>query len=508
MRLLSSILGDVIVAIAAVLLTLFALENSQLVSLNFLGARFAGNIWWLILGAAAIGFVLALLLALPGRVATGRRAYSLSRLNAKHQQNLAELRDAHAQLQAERERTGAEHDRLTADHNRLNEEFQRQREELVATRSERDQARQDRDELRAARDQAIAQHDQLRDEHTQTLAERDGLRERLSAMPAAVPVAAAGLAGAAGAAGVAGVAAARHDHDEVVAHEPTEEPEAPEAAPEAQPAADTVVAREPVVTQPARLSFGERLRAAITGRPVEQVQAEEQARVAGATVEPEADHAEAREVTAAETATGEVPAAEPVPEEPARGEVSSAEALNAAPANEVVAAEGPPPSSGERVQALFTGQPVEAVHAEDMRDEEMRGEDVRGAEERAADIEPAMTAATPAEARFEGEQDVDHAAAPIDTMGAPEPATPMAAATAPYVHIPEAAAAEPATPVAPETAEPAMPTEAAPAEATPAEAAAPDEATPGRPAEPSVGDRVRSLFHGPETAERTTETQP
>ncbi len=454
MRFLTSVLGDVIVATAAVLLTLFALENPQIVSLNFLGTNFSGNVWWLILGAAAVGFLLALLLTVPGRILTSHRAYNLSRLNAQHKQNLAELRDTHAQLQAER-------DRINAEHYWMSEDFWRLREELVATRSEHDQARQDRDQRQAERDQAIAERDQLRDEYEHVTAERDQLRERLAAFPVATAATASTDAAGYRPAAEPETTAARQD--EVVAHQVHQVPEEP-VIPAAQPSEDAVVVREPAVTQPARPSLGERIRAAAPGTPIEEAQTEDQPHDADHTGEPgEAASAAAPEYTAGETVA---------PDATTNAEVTN-EVTNAEAANEATA-----PSIGERLWAMLTGQPVEEVHEE-------IAHNVDG---RAADAEPL----TPEPHVASEQPEVEHPMTPMATL-ASEPGQ----ATEPAVADPEPA------PMAAETAA-TMPDEASPAEAMPAGASATEVE---QPTEPSLVERLRSMFQRPE-AEETPPPEP
>lgn len=447
MRFLSSLLGGVIVAIAAVLLTLFALENPQTVSLNFLGTRFSGNVWWLILGAAAVGVLLALLLIVPGRMMTGHRANSLSRANAEHERNLAELRDTHAQLQAERDRIAGEHDSL-------GDEFRRVREELVATRSERDHARQDRDQLATERNQFATERDQLQDEHERMTAERDQLRARLDAMP--VPA----LAGAA-----TTVEAARED--QVVAHEVPEGP----ATAEARSEEDLVVAREPVATRPANPSLGERIRAAVTRQPVEETQTQDAAQDAAHDTERAAARDEAEPDTMPEVAPGD---------EAQRAEAGATNEESAAA--EAASEEPGSPSLGERLRAVFTGQPVDEVQTQDARH-------VEGYQDEGYD------------AGHDGERTDGERADGERTAGA-EPVAPEArvtseepgAETGPGTdHVGDHVMAADMYESAPVAAEPTMTSaEAAPEMATP---------TADGTTEPTLGERLHGLFYRPEYKE-------
>lgn len=325
MRLLSSLTGAAIVAVAAVLLTLFAQENTQIASLSFLGAHVSGNIWWFVLGAAAIGFVLALLLVVPGHMATSYRAGNLSQLNAQHKQELTDLRDAHTQVQTER-------DRLTAEHAHVASETHTLRDELAATRGDRDVARSERDQVRAERDQLRDELSGMRTERERMVAERDQLRERLTGSPAVAPVNADGdrpavepaLMGAVTPAmaaqemGSPGDELAREEtngedvngQERMISSQAPEEPEMPGAEPvQATPAEeDQAMAREPAVTQPAQPSLGERLRAMVTGQPLDEGQAPD------AQQDAQRDEAQAGD----EPATGEpaMTPAEPVVTQP------------------------------------------------------------------------------------------------------------------------------------------------------------------------------------------------
>lgn len=108
-------------AIIIVVLAIFAVENLQGVTAHFFGSTFTPGLWWVAIGSAVLGFILAFLLLAPGRVASGWRARGLerSRLRAEQEtsvlrQEHESLRAQHAHMQAEREGLQTERDQLRA----------------------------------------------------------------------------------------------------------------------------------------------------------------------------------------------------------------------------------------------------------------------------------------------------------------------------------------------------------------------------------------------------------
>jgi uncharacterized integral membrane protein len=350
MRFLSSLLGATIVAVAAVLLTLFAIENSKNVTLNFLGMPFTGNVWWLILGAAAIGLILGLLLVAPGRLIVGYRSTTLSRVNTQREHELAALRDEHEQLQAERDQLYGEHERVQSELAHARDEAAGMRDEHTRLQHEHDQALAERDQAVEAREgmgsererlhadhvQALSERDQLRDENAQLRAERDDLHERLAAAAPIAPVAAAAAAAPTQPEVSPGTSPQNAAEDHVVPAPPTatamERPMAPpppEPAPEPTPEAAVASAEPPGGEAPE------------TQEPLE----EREDRVL----------THAPQTTPAQTPTD---AAAPALGKDAVSEDTASE-------DTVVDHEPAHPSLGERVRAVFTGRPADEVRAED-----------------------------------------------------------------------------------------------------------------------------------------------
>jgi uncharacterized integral membrane protein len=132
--------------VLVVALAIFALQNTGTVPLQFLGYGATGNVWWIVLGAAVLGFVVAVLLMLPGRVAASWRIQGLSRQMQRQDQ---EIDAAHQQqMDMDAERT----------------QFQQQYQQMQA---QRDQLANNRQSLVAERNQLAAERDRLLSERNQ-----------------------------------------------------------------------------------------------------------------------------------------------------------------------------------------------------------------------------------------------------------------------------------------------------------------------------------------------------
>ena len=121
MRAFRTFIVSILSALIVVVLAVFAVQNLQGVRAQFVGATFTPGVWWISIGSAALGFILALLILAPGRIASGWRARALSRERLRREQELSILRQEHeslvaqhAHLQAEREGLQTERDQLRA----------------------------------------------------------------------------------------------------------------------------------------------------------------------------------------------------------------------------------------------------------------------------------------------------------------------------------------------------------------------------------------------------------
>jgi uncharacterized integral membrane protein len=110
MRRLRSLIIDVPAVILFIVLALFLVENIRAERYNFLGYAISGNLWWVVMGAALLGFLLAALLFVPGRVSTGWRSGRLTRQADRREQDLTTVRAQDAQHQAELRQVTAERD--------------------------------------------------------------------------------------------------------------------------------------------------------------------------------------------------------------------------------------------------------------------------------------------------------------------------------------------------------------------------------------------------------------
>ncbi len=112
MRAIFSVIATIVGVIIVAALVIFALQNVGSVHIFFLGATLALDLWWLVVGAAILGVILAFLVLVPAWVASGWRGHTLRRHGTHLEQELAHLREKHAQLQLDHQRMQAERDHL------------------------------------------------------------------------------------------------------------------------------------------------------------------------------------------------------------------------------------------------------------------------------------------------------------------------------------------------------------------------------------------------------------
>lgn len=117
-----------------ILVSLFLVQNTQAERIAFFGQEVPTNLAWIILGASAFGFLLALLLLMPGRIAASLHIWTLRR-EAK------ELDEELAWQDERREDLLAHHERLLSGHEWLLDAYRR-------VIGERDQVVRERDALR------------------------------------------------------------------------------------------------------------------------------------------------------------------------------------------------------------------------------------------------------------------------------------------------------------------------------------------------------------------------
>jgi len=112
MRILMSFLVGIIMAAVAVGLGVLVTENSQSEHFMFLGIAFQGNKGWILAGAVVLGFLLAILLLIPGRLASARHRWTLRRQARAQEDSMRALREQHAELQGSHRSLLEEHQRV------------------------------------------------------------------------------------------------------------------------------------------------------------------------------------------------------------------------------------------------------------------------------------------------------------------------------------------------------------------------------------------------------------
>ncbi|HEX5441933.1 MAG TPA: lipopolysaccharide assembly protein LapA domain-containing protein [Ktedonobacterales bacterium] len=156
MRIIRFLIYYAMVTALGVMALLFLALNHFTIQLNLIEAQFSVSVALVIVGAAAFGFVIALLALLPGRIAAGLYARSL----ARDVRALGEdVRDLEYALDEEEDLRG----RLLEQH------------EILMERHER----------------ILLRHQSLVSDHSQAVAERNDARAQLDALRIARPVASA-----------------------------------------------------------------------------------------------------------------------------------------------------------------------------------------------------------------------------------------------------------------------------------------------------------------------------
>src|SRR5262249_51460889 len=112
MRLLRFLVTYAVVSVLGVIVFMFLALNHYSVSLDVFGPEYSINIVLVIIGAAAIGFVVAAFLILPSRIASGFNVRRLERESANLEQDLVELQELRARLLAR-------HDYMVEGHERI-----------------------------------------------------------------------------------------------------------------------------------------------------------------------------------------------------------------------------------------------------------------------------------------------------------------------------------------------------------------------------------------------------
>lgn len=101
MRAITSFLVGIIAALVALSLAVIVVQNSSSVDVIFLGRTYQAATGWLLLIFAGVGFVVAFLLLIPGRLASAWRSWGLSKQTHRLQDKLVDVQTQYALLEGE-----------------------------------------------------------------------------------------------------------------------------------------------------------------------------------------------------------------------------------------------------------------------------------------------------------------------------------------------------------------------------------------------------------------------
>jgi len=110
MRRLRSLVTVVPASMLFMVFATFALENVRSGRYDVLGTTFVGSVWWIVMGSAWLGFLIAALLFVPGRASSDWRSGKLSRQTVHQEADLTSVRAQDAQHQVELRLAIAERD--------------------------------------------------------------------------------------------------------------------------------------------------------------------------------------------------------------------------------------------------------------------------------------------------------------------------------------------------------------------------------------------------------------
>src|SRR5262245_41352082 len=120
-----------VVSVLGVVVSLFLAQNTRVEQLTFFGRDISASLAWIMLAATAAGFVFALLLLLPGRIAATLNIWSLRKETRQLDEELVWQSERHDELLDH-------HERLLSGHEWLLSVYRRTRGELDSAILERD----------------------------------------------------------------------------------------------------------------------------------------------------------------------------------------------------------------------------------------------------------------------------------------------------------------------------------------------------------------------------------
>jgi hypothetical protein len=131
MRIARFLIAYGVVSVLGVLVSLFLAQNTRVERLTFFGRDISASLAWIMLAATAGGFLFALLLLLPGRIAATLHIWSLHKETRQLDEELVWQSERHDELLDH-------HERLLSGHEWLLGVYRRTRGELDQAISERD----------------------------------------------------------------------------------------------------------------------------------------------------------------------------------------------------------------------------------------------------------------------------------------------------------------------------------------------------------------------------------
>ncbi|HEX3269432.1 MAG TPA: hypothetical protein VHR15_02200 [Ktedonobacterales bacterium] len=131
MRLARFLIAYGVVSVLGVVVSLFLAQNTQVERLTFFGRDVSTSLAWIMLAATAAGFLFALLLLLPGRIAATLHIWSLRKETRQLDEELVWQSERHDELLDH-------HERLLSGHEWLLGVYRRTRGDLDQAISERD----------------------------------------------------------------------------------------------------------------------------------------------------------------------------------------------------------------------------------------------------------------------------------------------------------------------------------------------------------------------------------
>lgn len=158
MRIIRFLIFYVLVSIMGLLGLIFLGLNHFTIQLDLLNTKYSVSVAWVMVGAAGFGFVVALLVLLPGRLAVGLHARSLERELRYLERKLDDSEDLLEDREELRARLLAQHEALMERHERMLLRHQSLMTDHSHTLAERDDARAQLNALRISRPASIAAH--------------------------------------------------------------------------------------------------------------------------------------------------------------------------------------------------------------------------------------------------------------------------------------------------------------------------------------------------------------